>query len=212
MNNSSNIIQNIVKFIIILAIFITIVSMYFLLNTQPNKITNNASTQKIAIGGDFTLMDQNGAIFNSNKLSGKYSLIYFGFTYCPDICPDSLEKITHVLDTLNSYNLSVTPVFITIDPKRDTPEILKQYTSHFHKDFIALTGTDQQIKEVADLFKVYYQIAPEKKNTEDYMVDHSAFIYLMDKSGNYLAHFDTSETQDVITHKIVKLFKSLKAF
>ena len=212
MNNNSKIIQNIVKFIVISAIFITIVSMYFLLNTKPTKIVDNNATQKIAIGGDFTLTDQNGDVFDSTKLHGKYSLIYFGFTYCPDICPDSLEKITHVLNTLNSYNIKIVPIFITIDPKRDTPETLKKYATHFHQDFISLTGTDKQIKEVANLFKVYYQVAPAQENTENYMIDHSAFMYLMDKSGHYLAHFDTSETQDVITHKIVKLLKSKKAF
>jgi len=212
MNNSSKIISNIVKFIIIFAGLIILISMYFLLNTKPTKLINIENNHKVEIGGNFTLIDQKGEIFDSSKLDGKYSLIYFGFTYCPDICPDSLQKITNVLDTLKSYNISIVPLFITIDPKRDTTEVLKEYTKHFHEDFVALTGTEDQIKEVTKLFKVYYQVAPEKENTADYMIDHSAFVYLMDKSGNYLAHFDTAEKSDVITHKIVKLLKAQNAF
>jgi protein SCO1/2 len=130
-------------------------------------------------------------------LHGKLSLIYFGFTYCPDICPTSLQKLSAVIQTLDKYQIDVTPVFITIDPSRDTPALLKEYLGHFHAKFIGLTGTEEQIREVADLFKVFYARAKDAAATKgNYMLDHSSFIYLMDKNGRYMKHFYMSTTEE----------------
>lgn len=211
MSNTTKIVNNIVRFIIIFASIILTISMYFLLSTQPSNVIKVNKGDKVEIGGQFTLINQDGELFDSLKFDKQYKLIYFGFTYCPDICPDSLQKITALLDSLESYKIDILPIFITIDPERDTPNALKEYIKNFHHKFIALTGSTEQIQTVAKLFKVYYQMAPEKENSKDYMIDHSAFLYLMDKEGNYVAHFDTSEKSDIISYKLIKLLKEKNA-
>lgn len=185
---------NILKIIIIIASAIGVVSLYLLLSIEsPKKPLAGQGemydNDQVQIGGDFELIDQDGKIFNSNSLKGKLSLIYFGFTYCPDICPTSLQKITEVINSLDKYGVNVTPVFITIDPRRDTPVVLKEYLKHFSPKFIGLTGSTEQIKETADKFKVYYAVANPDSDKSSYMIDHSSFVYLMDAEGKYLKHF-----------------------
>ncbi|MGI4775515.1 MAG: SCO family protein, partial [Janthinobacterium lividum] len=128
---------------------------------------------------------------------GQLSLIYFGFTYCPDICPDSLHKLAEVLNVLSKYQINVMPIFITIDPARDNTKVLKEYLSHFKTKFVGLTGSPEQIRKVADLFKVYYVRAGDNLSS-NYMLDHSSFIYLLSKDGKYLKHFHTATTPEEI--------------
>ena len=181
------------KIVIVFAIVIAILATYFIMTAgSSNKplAGQGASIGKADIGGEFSLMDQDGKPFSNKQLKGKLSLIYFGFTFCPDICPASLQKLTAVMDTLDKYKIDVTPVFITIDPKRDTPASLKAYLGHFHRKFIGLTGKPEEIKEVADKFKVYYAVAHGSDlNRNDYLLDHTSLVYLMDKNGEYMAHF-----------------------
>ena len=185
--------SNIIKIIVCASLLIGVGALYLLLSLRtPDKPLAgqiNIYEDEVEIGGDFELIDQNGKVFNSNRLKGKLSLIYFGFTSCPDICPTSLNKITEVVKILDKNNIDVAPVFITIDPKRDTPEVLREYLKHFHPKFIALTGNDKQIKDVADKFKVYYAFANNSNDNKNYMLDHSSFTYLMDGYGKYLKHF-----------------------
>lgn len=180
------------KIIIILSLIIAAISMYLLLAVElPSKPLSGeggSSDLSDAIGGEFTLTDHNGNEFNSNQLKGKLSLVYFGFTYCPDVCPTSLQKISNVIDTLDKYQIDVVPVFITIDPSRDTQQVLQEYLGHFNKKLIGLTGSEEKIKEVSDKFKVYYAKTNDATNT-DYMMDHSSFLYLMDKDFKYKKHF-----------------------
>jgi protein SCO1/2 len=180
----------IVKVVVVAGLIISVVSLYLLLSIKiPQKsLAGEGETQNMAqIGGDFKLTDHKGKEFSSEHLKGNFSLIYFGFTYCPDICPTSLEKISEVIATLDKYKIPVSPVFITIDPKRDTPELLKEYLQHFHPKYIALTGSEEQIKDVTEKFKVFYaKVAGDDTN---YMMDHSSFIYLMDGDGKYVKHF-----------------------
>lgn len=177
------------KIILMAALLISIVAGYFFFFEQKTKkpLAGHVSEESVPIGGDFVLTDQDGNNFSSEKLKGRLSIIYFGFTYCPDICPTSLQKLTKVLEVLGKYNIEVTPVFITIDPERDSVKVLKEYLSHFHSKFIGLTGSLEQIKDVAGKFKVYY--AKTDGNHDTYMLDHSSFVYLMDKNGKYLKHF-----------------------
>ena len=199
--------KNFTKIIIILSIIIAAISMYILiaidLPDKPLAGQGGAPEENAQIGGDFILTDHNGDEFNSDIMKGKLSLVYFGFTFCPDICPTSLQKLTQVLSTLDKYQIDILPIFITVDPSRDNPELLKEYLGHFHKKFIGLTGSEEKIKEVADLYKVFYALA-EGATTEDekYMLDHSSFVYLMDKNGKYMKHFYMSSTPDEIIEYI----------
>ncbi|WP_425362639.1 SCO family protein [Candidatus Tisiphia endosymbiont of Hybos culiciformis] len=191
----------IIGIIVAVGLLITIMSLYLWLSVdtpqKPLAGRGRGYNDDVQIGGKFELTDQDDKIFNSDSLKGKLSLIYFGFTYCPDICPTSLQKITEVINTLDKYKIDVEFVFITVDPKRDSSDILKEYLKHFNPKFIGLTGSEQQIKEVADKFKVYY--AKIDNNNEDYMLDHSSFVYLMDKQGKYVKHFYlNSSAQEII--------------
>jgi len=207
MNDSQNSSRKVTRIIIILSAVIGILSLYILLAIElPDKPLagqGGALKDDVQIGGDFILTDQNGNEFNSEMMKGRLSLVYFGFTYCPDICPTSLQKLNNVLSTLEKYQIDVLPIFITVDPTRDTPALMKEYLGHFHPKFIGLTADEKTIKKVADLYKVFYAKA-ENKNQEEgkYMIDHSSFVYLMDKNGKYMKHFYMSSTPEEIIEYI----------
>jgi len=199
--------SKITKIIIIFSIIIAGLSLYILLAIElPNKPLagqGGGINDDVPIGGKFTLVDQNGDKFDSDKMKGHLSLVYFGFTYCPDICPTSLNKLSNVISTLDKYNIDVMPIFITIDPGRDTSELLKGYLSHFHPKFIGLTGSDEEIKQVADLYKVFYVRTQNPHNgPKNYLLDHSSFVYLMDKKGKYMKHFYMNSTEEEIIEYI----------
>ncbi|MCC8467541.1 MAG: SCO family protein [Rickettsia endosymbiont of Eriopis connexa] len=185
--------SNVIKIIIVISLLIGVGALYLLLSLRtPEKLLAgqvNIYEDNVKIGGDFELIDQNGEIFNSDELKGNLSLIYFGFTSCPDICPTSLNKMTEIVKILNKHKIDILPVFITIDPKRDTPIALKEYLKHFHPKFIGLTGNEQQIKDVTDKFKVFYARVNGDDDDPNYMLDHSSFTYLIDANGKYLKHF-----------------------
>lgn len=194
------------KIIIMLSIIVAAISMYMLLAVElPDKpiAGQGGPEQKADLGGEFILTDHNGNQFKSDRLKGKMSLVYFGFTFCPDICPTSLSKMAKVLDTLDKFNIDVTPVFITVDPSRDKNEVLKEYLGHFNSKIIGLTGSEEEIRAVADKFKVFYARTDDSKNGKnDYMIDHSSFVYLMDKNFEYKKHFYMSSTAEEIIEYI----------
>ncbi|MGD1880115.1 MAG: SCO family protein [Kiloniellaceae bacterium] len=173
---------------------------------QPQKpggivASQGAGSGKALIGGAFTLTDQTGERRTEADLKGHYSLVYFGYTYCPDICPTSLSAMTQGLDLLAESDpakaAAVLPVFITIDPERDTAEALAGYAEHFHPRLMALTGTPEEIAVTAKAYRIYYQKVQEP-DASDYLMDHSSIIYLMGPDGSYLSHFTHASTADDI--------------
>jgi cytochrome oxidase Cu insertion factor (SCO1/SenC/PrrC family) len=140
------------------------------------------------IGGPFVLIDQNGKRRTDADFRGKLMLVYFGFTYCPDVCPTDLLQIGLAVDQLGQAGKMVQPIFITVDPERDTTDHLKQYMAMFHPRFIGLTGGASAIREAARAYRAYYKKV-KWKDGSDYTVDHSAFIYLMGRDGEYLGFF-----------------------
>jgi cytochrome oxidase Cu insertion factor (SCO1/SenC/PrrC family) len=140
------------------------------------------------IGGPFALTDQNGTTRTEMDFRGMAMLVYFGFTYCPDICPTDLMQMTLAIDQLGQAGELVQPVFITVDPERDTPEHLKEYLALFHPRFIGLSGDLSAIAAAARAYRAYYNKV-EWHDGSDYTVDHSAFIYLMSPHGEYLGFF-----------------------
>lgn len=157
-----------------------------------------------AIGGPFKLLDQNGTLRTDADFKGKPMLVYFGYTYCPDICPTALYNITNALNQLGGA-LKVQPIFITFDPQRDTAQHLKVYAQNFHKDFVLLTGSKQQIDDVVKSYRVYAARTAENRGEEDYLMDHSSLIYLMGKNGQYVANFNHNSPPEEIV-KRVKLY------
>jgi cytochrome oxidase Cu insertion factor (SCO1/SenC/PrrC family) len=141
------------------------------------------------IGGPFTLTDQDGKRVTEQDFRGRYALVVFGYTTCPDVCPAEMQAMANALDTLGDKAEQVTPVFITIDPERDTVAKVADYVKNFHARFVGLTGTPEEIKQAAKAYRVYYARADDKGSATDYLMDHSAFIYLMDPKGEYVTHF-----------------------
>ncbi len=176
---------------------------------QPQVVTG---TGTVAIGGPFLLMDAKGNAVTEASLQGHYSLVFFGFTHCPDICPLTLQIITHALEEAGPAAENVQPVFITLDPERDTPEAMAAYVAAFHPRFVALTGTPEQVKTATQSYKVYAAKVPVKdgdgKDTGDYTVSHTGYVYLMDRDGKYLAHFDKDATAQDIAARLRQLSAS----
>lgn len=142
---------------------------------------------KPLIGGDFELIDTNRQKFTQENLKGRWSIVYFGFTHCPDICPEELDQLGEWLDLLKAKNYPpLQPVFITCDPSRDTPEVIENYLKEFHEGIIGLTGTHEQVKHVCKKYRVYFSTPKDVPKGEDYLVDHSIFFYLMDPQGEFV--------------------------
>jgi protein SCO1/2 len=150
---------------------------------------NVTTTGKALIGGPFTLIDQHGKTVTDRDFRGRYMLIFFGFTHCPDICPAELQVIAASLDELGSKGEEVVPVFVTLDPERDTPEVMADYVKNFGSRFVGLTGSPEAIAEAAKAYRVAFSKFQEGESKGDYSIDHSALVYLMGKDGEYVAHF-----------------------
>jgi protein SCO1/2 len=137
-----------------------------------------------ALGGAFSLIDQHGRRVTDRDFRGHYMLVYFGYTRCPDVCPTSLEKATRALQRLGDRAKAIVPVFVTIDPERDTPKVLADYLSNFHPGFVGLTGRPDEIRHMAGLYHVVYG-KYKAPGSADETVFHSSFFYLMGPDGRY---------------------------
>jgi len=155
------------------------------------------------IGGKFSLVDQNGKPFTEADLKGKWQLVFFGYTHCPDICPTTLNDLSLALDQLGPKKNQVGIVFISVDPERDTPAALKSYVESFGGPIVALTGTPDQVQQAAQDYKVYYAKHPRPDGGYD--MDHSALIYLMDPAGRFTATFTPDENEQAIASRMAKL-------
>jgi len=182
--------------ILFFSISLIIIAGYLIINLSPidKKKAGVSSSivynQAPSLGGEFSLINVDTAKEISTALfRGKLLLVYFGYSYCPDICPMELGKISVVMDELGGMKDKVQPLFITVDPARDTIDHMKNYIKSFSPELIGLTGTKEQIDKATSLYKVYYA-KDANSNKNNYLINHSSFIYLMDKEGKYLAHFD----------------------
>jgi cytochrome oxidase Cu insertion factor (SCO1/SenC/PrrC family) len=148
------------------------------------------STGEAQVGGSFSLTDHNGKTVSDKDFHGYVSLVFFGFTSCPDVCPVTLATLTKTMELLGEKANQVIPVFITVDPKNDTSEVMKNYISNFDKRMVGLTGTDEQIKAAQSAYKVY---AAQRETHENghagHTMDHSSYIYVMGKDGVFLNVF-----------------------
>jgi protein SCO1 len=139
------------------------------------------------VGGPFTLHDGDGKQVSDRDFRGKYMLVYFGYTFCPDVCPTTLNEVADALDHLGPKADRLQPIFITVDPKRDTPSVLKQYVFAFTPRLIGLTGTQEEIAQVAQEYRVYYAEHRTGSGPNDYTMDHSSVLYLMGPDGKFIA-------------------------
>jgi protein SCO1/2 len=153
------------------------------------------------IGGPFALTDQDGRPRTDADFRGKLMLVYFGFTYCPDVCPTDLQQMGLAVDRLGPAGEMVQPLFITLDPERDTPEHLKPYMPMFHPRFAGLTGDAAAIEAAARAYRVYFEKV-ERADKTDYTINHSAFIYLIGRSGEYLGFFPPGTSAERLVEAI----------
>ena len=161
-------------------------------------------TGAASIGGKFELVDQNGQTRTDSEFRGKLMLIYFGYAFCPDACPTALQAMTLALNRLGPAGDSVVPIFITVDPERDTPEQLKRYAENFHPRLIALTGSADQVAAAATAYRVYYAKQKDPNVTGGYLMDHTSIIYLMGRDGRYLSHFTHATSPEAMAAEIEK--------
>jgi cytochrome oxidase Cu insertion factor (SCO1/SenC/PrrC family) len=160
------------------------------------------------VGGPFALVDHSGKPTTDAQFRGKLLLVYFGFSFCPDVCPTDLQSIGLAMDRLGKAAESVQPVFVTLDPERDTPQRLASYVASFHPRMIGLTGDPGSVQAAARAYKVYYAKVP--LGERGYTVDHSGYIYLMDRAGQYLGFFPPGTPPDRITDVILPLVSTDK--
>lgn len=161
------------------------------------------STGKALIGGPFALVDHTGTARTEKDLLGRFAVVNFGFTNCPDVCPTTLQTITDALERLGPAAQRIRPVFVSVDPDRDTPERLKTYREAFDERILMLTGSEAAIARAAKAYKVGYS---RMKPAEDgsYMVNHTALIYLMDPNGGYITHFPFKIAPDKLAAALKK--------
>jgi protein SCO1/2 len=161
------------------------------------------------IVGHFDLTDDEGEAVTEATYAGSYMLVYFGYTFCPDICPTELSKLTAALEQFEAKSPEraekVVPIFISVDPERDTQAALKDYTDYFHPRLVALTGTPAQLRKAAAAFKVYFaKVFPDgrSRGTNEYLIDHSSQIYLMGPDARYLTHFTAANSAEDIAAEL----------
>lgn len=166
---------------------------------------NVRSVGQAMIGGPFTLTDHTGKRVTDRDFRGRTMLVFFGFTFCPDVCPSGLQVMAAAIDKLGPKAESVTPIFITIDPERDTPAQLAAYVKSFHPRLVGLTGTPAEIEAAIKAYRVYAKKVPDPKSTAGYTMDHSTFIYVMGPDGAYRTHFTHATSVDAMAERLAKV-------
>ena len=182
---------------------------YTWVNAQNDQAGSLASLEPAAgvaggadIGGSFTLTDQNGNTLSSRDIA-KYKLVFFGFTYCPDVCPAGLQKMTQAMEALETKDAAkIQPVFITIDPARDTPEVMQVYLKSYHDSFIGLTGSEEDIDAVEKQYKVYAARMDDESAPDGYSMNHSSFIFLMGPNDDLISLFSSTDSPAEIVRDI----------
>jgi len=193
--------QRILRMIVVSLFTIVLLGMVFLftIGNESEKIGGQLQPVGGSIGGAYTLVNQDGETVTDKTFAGTYKLIYFGFTFCPAICPTELSKMQGALEQMGTAARAIQPIFITIDPERDTIDVMKQYVGHFDDRLIGLSGTTEQVKSAAAAYKVYYAKVEDPAAT-DYTMDHSSYIYFMSPDDTLLHIFRIEDSAASMAH------------
>ena len=172
---------------------------------RQNVSSPTVSVGKALVGGPFSLVDHTGKRVTDQDFRGRPMLVMFGFTFCPDVCPSGLQVMAAALDKLGAKGEQVVPLFISVDPERDTPAQLAQYVASFHPRLRGLTGSQAEVDAAAKAYRVYFKKVRDEKSSAAYTIDHTALIYLMGPDGNYVAHFTHAAGVDALVERIAKV-------
>lgn len=157
------------------------------------------------IGGPFTMVNQKGETVTEKTYTGKYLLLFFGFTYCKDICPAELQVMTAAFAQMGADADRITPIFISVDPDRDTPQVMASYVSNFDSRLQGLTGSPEQLAAMAKAYHVFYKKIPNPNDSKDYEMDHPAILYLMGPDGKFMKHFTYSTDAKALAEALQKV-------
>ncbi len=167
-------------------------------------VTGHTRESASSIGGPFALVDGDRKPVTDQDFRGKFMLVYFGYSFCPDVCPTTLNEVADAMDKLGPTAARVQPIFITVDPKRDTPDVMKLYTANFSPRLLGLTGTPDQIAKVAKEYRVYYAEHRTGPGPNDYSMDHSSILYLMGPDGQFIEPIPADDSGATIASVIQK--------
>jgi protein SCO1/2 len=170
--------------VIVVLALLALGSAWVTIAITTNRVPEQTLSSSAQIGGPFTLDAADGRTVTDQTYRGKWLVIYFGYTFCPDACPTTLNNMSEAFDKLGSDASKVQPLFITVDPKRDTPQVMADYLKSFDPRIVGLTGSQAQTESVAKAYRVY--VAPQKTGGDDYLVDHSAYIYVVNPHGKFV--------------------------
>lgn len=189
---------------LILIVFIAFsVGILAALTLQGSNDTSTANQpRKALIGGPFALTNHLGERVTDQNFRGKYMLVSFGYTSCPDICPAELQLMANTMEELGEKSEEIVPIFVTVDPARDTVERVRDYVTNFHPKMVGLTGSEDDIQAAAKTYRVFYAKGDDAASNPNYLVDHSTFIYLMNQQGEYVTHFPYGITSEEMASKI----------
>ena len=155
---------------------------------KPNKKIDNQPD----IGGKFILLDQNEKVFDSSTIN-KHKLIYFGYTYCPDVCPFDILKLDRLFTENIEINQSIVPIFITVDPKRDSTDEIRDFLQNFNNKIVGLTGSSNQIDAILKQYRIYRKFSEDPDSSDDYLINHTSLFYLVDENDKYVQHFSSQD-------------------
>jgi cytochrome oxidase Cu insertion factor (SCO1/SenC/PrrC family) len=160
------------------------------------------------IGGPFTMLNQRGETVTDQNYVEKYTLLFFGFTNCKDVCPAELQVVTAALEQMGADADNIIPLFVTVDPERDTPDVMKTYVSAFHPSLQGLTGSPDQVAAMAKAYHIYYAKVPDPQDPKNYEMDHSSILYLMGPNGKFLKHFTYSTDAKLLAEALQMVLHS----
>lgn len=193
------------------AVFLGAPAWYVLSDREADAFTQCRQGQVAGgdIGGPFTLVNTSGQTVTDAEVLTKPSLVYFGYTFCPDVCPFDMSRNVEAVDLLETRGIDVTPVFISIDPERDTPEALADYAANLHPKLVALTGSDEQIRAASQAYKTFYK--RQETGDEFYLIDHSTFTYLMMPGSGFVDFFRREITSEQMAESVACFVEAGKA-
>ncbi len=168
------------------------------------RLMNELMAGSVPVGGPFILTDQDGHLTGPEEWRGKVSLLYFGYMFCPDACPTALSDIGAAIEALGALGARVQPVFVTLDPQRDIPKLRGDYVRSFNLRFLALSGTEDEVRRVALAYKVFYEKVP-LAGSDHYLIDHTSFTYVLDSKGQYVGYFPPGTSASRMAEQLRRL-------